>query len=699
MTPVRINLHRAVRSAFAAFLALVVAIALAACWGSSGRVSQGSETGLSMQVERGSQALDIVRAAPGGTKPAGLDPDSWTVFVYLCGSDLESDDGAATTDLSEMVAAAGSDKVSFVVETGGANRWSSDDVDSNRTGRFLIRDGAITDVGSMAAANMGEADTLADFLTWGVANYPAEHMGLILWNHGGGSISGVCFDERNDDDALVLRELDSALASTYATMWAPFEFVGFDACLMSTVETANVLATYANYMIASQEDEPNSGWEYSSIVEHLANNPATTGAELGKVICDAYLADNKSWSYVTLAVTDLSKVDDLLQSFYRFSQELYAASEDKAVLASIVRNIRDVDRFGSNNWLEGYANMVDLGGLAKACKGITPSSDDVLASLKAAVVYQATGDNHTSASGLSIYYPLSTGDADELKLFEAVSVNPSYIAFVDRLAHAATYGDEDYDDYSLDPGHGNNLWSWLLSDEDTEHWDYADEHDDQSSLITFAHKPQSDEDGYYWFQLDEQGLENTAMVSALVSELTSDGDLIALGETYDVDADWDTGTFYDCFDGSWLSLPDGQNLCIYVADWTDDYLVYTSPITLNDKECYLHIRQYYDDGRIVVEGVHDGMSEEGKPGRGITKLKKGDIIVPLFDAFALNTDEQITYEGDPYHMESKKLKLDYQPLYEGTYFYSFRIEDIYGDYYVTDPVEFDVDENGEVYFF
>ena len=699
MTPVRINLHRAAHSAFTVFLSLVVAIVLAACWDNGGRINQGSETGLSMQVERGSQELDIVRAEPGGTKPASLDPDSWTVFVYLCGSDLESDDGAATIDLSEMVAAEGSDKVSFVVETGGAKSWSSDEVDSNRTGRFLIRDGAITDVGSTAAANMGEADTLADFLKWGIANYPAEHMGVILWNHGGGSISGVCFDERNDDDALVLRELDSALASAYATMWAPFEFVGFDACLMSTIETANVLATYANYMIASQENEPNNGWEYSSIVEHLAKNPATTGAELGKVICDTYLADNKSWSYATLSVTDLSKVDNLLQNFYRFSQELYTASEDKTVLAGIVRSIRDVDRFGSNNWLEGYVNMIDLGGLAKACKGITPSSDDVIEALKDAVVYQATGDNHKSASGLSVYYPLSTGDADELKLFEAVSVNPSYIAFVDRLAHAATYGDEDYEDYSLDPGHGNDLWSWLLGDEDTEHWDYADEHDDQSTLITFAHEPQSDEDGYYWFQLDEEGLANTAMVSALVSQLTSDGDLIALGETYDVDADWDTGTFYDCFDGSWLSLPDGQNLCIYVADWTDDYLVYTSPITLNDKECYLHIRQYYDDGRIVVEGVYDGMSEEGKPSRGITKLKKGDVIVPLFDAFALNTDEQITYEGDPYRMESKKLKLDYEPLYEGTYYYSFRIEDIYGDDYVTDPVEFDVDENGEVYFF
>ena len=60
---------------------------------------------------------------------------------------------------------------------------------------------------------MGDSQTLSDFLTWGVKNYPADHMALILWDHGGGSISGVCFDERNNNDSLYLRELDKALAT------------------------------------------------------------------------------------------------------------------------------------------------------------------------------------------------------------------------------------------------------------------------------------------------------------------------------------------------------------------------------------------------------------------------------------------------------------------------------------------------------
>lgn len=34
---------------------------------------------------------------------AGTEGESWAVYWYLCGSDLESNGGFATTDLSEMM--------------------------------------------------------------------------------------------------------------------------------------------------------------------------------------------------------------------------------------------------------------------------------------------------------------------------------------------------------------------------------------------------------------------------------------------------------------------------------------------------------------------------------------------------------------------------------------------------------------------
>ena len=38
---------------------------------------------------------------------------------------------------------------------------------------------------------------------WGIKKYPAEHMGVILWNHGGGALGGVCMDEKNNNDTFL----------------------------------------------------------------------------------------------------------------------------------------------------------------------------------------------------------------------------------------------------------------------------------------------------------------------------------------------------------------------------------------------------------------------------------------------------------------------------------------------------------------
>ena len=715
MTTLRIK-----RALCLALAAAAVCLGLASCVdvpAGTGAGTQGGgqsladlvDGGLTIQAERGSEDLEIVRMQPGGKKPANLEKDSWTIFVYLCGSNLESQNGAATKDLNELLKASGSNKVRFVVETGGAKSWRNNTISARNLGRYVIQNGSMTDAGSVSAAAMGKSKTLSDFLTWGIKNYPADHMGLILWDHCGGSISGVCFDERNNNDSLSLRELDEALAAAYAQMWGKFEFVGFDACLMSTLETANVLATYANYMYASQESEPATGWEYTSIMEYLSKNPSATGKQLGKELCNSYLAslDRSSKGFATLSVTDLSQIDQLMQDFYDFSQEMYASGENQSTLAAMSRGIQKADNYGCNNRREGYTNMVDLGGLVDACASVTPSAAAVKKSLHNAITYQVRGTYHAGATGLSTYYPLRLNTSQELSIFQTVAVNPSYLSYVDRLAHGATYnGGTQYQQYSGDTFFEDNIWNWLLGNtqeveqQAEDHWEYVDDHSDVSTQITFAEKPQLDDEGTFWFQLDEHGLDNAAAVSGIVYELSADGaDLIALGETYDVYGDWDTGEFADGFDGNWLSLPDGQNLNLTVEGTTDDYIIYTSPIMLNGTECYLRVRQNFDDGATRVEGAWSGVSENGAVDRGVTKIKRGDKIVPLYKAFS--ADENVTessYEGETYPVDTKGLTVDYSYLPSGTYLYGFCIEDAFGDFFLSDNAQFTIDDDGNISF-
>lgn len=652
----------------------------------------------SMSVSRSSGTMSITRPTPGGTLPDTSDEPAWTIFIYMCATDLESEDGMATADLAEMVAAGGSDDVRLIVETGGCKRWQGDAVSGTGLQRFVIQNGSINEVGSVPAVSMGKSGTLADFLTWGVANYPSERMGVVLWNHGGGSITGVCFDEEFNDDALTLTEVDKAFKKTFATMGGKFEFIGFDACLMATVETANVTASYANYQYGSEELESGTGWDYEAVVSYLAEHPEADGAALGKVVCDSYQAscvEEEDAAIATFSIIDLARIDDLMVSFNEYAHELYEVTDDASLRGQVTRAVTEADNYGGNNRAEGYTNMVDLGGVIEAGSSYTDASRDAQKALDKAVVTHVEGETHEGASGLSIYYPLKVQEANELSTFEDVCVSPYYLSFVDRTTQEGA-GIDDYDD---DTWFEDDFWEWGGGDDDT-YWDFLDGYDQtgESEYITFAVEPEIDEDGIFWFQLDQNGINNAVSVCAYVYELSEDGsDFIELGETADVDGSWDDGAFYDGFDGYWLSLPDGQNLATYIVDMTDDYVVYTSPILLNGIETNLRMRQYFDSKDVVVEGTWDGISASGAAAREVVKLVKGDVIEPVYDAYGVEDEEMSQYLGDPYTVRGTT-DVDYQELQGSEYDYSFCIDDIYGDYLMTDYETFYIEDDGSISF-
>ena len=669
--------------------------------------------GLFMQVDKATGKM-LIRRPEQETSATMGERGSWTIFVYLCGTDLESrmfTGGSATDDIKEMKAASADDRIRFVIQTGGTTFWHNGDMDEDMNQRFVIERGKLIKVDEEKRVSMGKTSTLAEFLKWGVKNFAAEKMGVVLWDHGGGSIEGICYDEY-DEDCLTLREIDAALLSVYKTMTDKFEFVGMDACLMGTVEMANIAASYARYMYGSEEMEPGGGWDYTEIGNYLASNPAADGAELGKIVSDSYLAscnEQGDGQIATMSVIDLSKVDKVVETFNTFAKRMYDSSENSVTFSKMSKLITKIDNFGGNNKSEGYTNMVDYGGLLTACSEYTAGSTEALAALKDCVIYSVLGSDHPNASGLAIYYPLEVQSQKELKTFESVCLSPYYLSYVDKRTQGFESAGEDYE-YDDDTWFPGGFWAWLTDYDEDEEGDYAYEEDDDeywsyvgdsketgsSPYITFYEEPQVDDDGVYYFVLDDEGYENTADVIAYVYTPAEDGErYIEMGETYDLEADWDEGYFADAFDGHWLSLPDGQSLATYIVDTTDDYVIYSSPILLNDEETNLRIRQTYD-GAVTVEGAWDGIGSNGISSRNIIKIGAGDTIVPLYYSYDQD-DEESVYYGDEFDVEGK-LRVDYTPLYEGEYMYSFCIDDIYGDYYMTDPVVFYVAADGEVMF-
>ena len=349
----------------------------------------------------------------------------WSVFMYLCGTDLESDkNGAASSNIDEILQASLNSNIKYYIQTGGTNNWEDSRINPEKSQRFIVENGDLLLVDEFELQNMGEEKTFEDFLRYGLENYSSDKNAVIIWNHGGGSMSGVAFDERFNFDSLKLSEMSEA----FENVNSKFEFVGFDCCLMSTIETALTLKPYANYMIASEETEPSCGWDYTSFLNYISNNMNVTGKEVGNAICDSYYEKCKIYELdkmATLAVTDLSKLDSFSEKFDDLVEEIYSNIDSISESSFIYKAAGKSEQYGGGSKDEGYSNLIDLVDLLIRIKEKYPKADEMVNLINEAVVYKVKGEQRSKSSGISIYFPL-TQDGDDVNEYQKLPISSSY---------------------------------------------------------------------------------------------------------------------------------------------------------------------------------------------------------------------------------------------------------------------------------
>src|SRR5439155_4121358 len=124
-----------------------------------------------------------------------------------------------------------------------------------------------------------------------------------------GGVRSVSFD---DDTGNYLFNSDVSNAITESMGKRHIAILGFDACLMSMIETAYQLQDVADVMIASEELEPGTGWNYTTLLGAL-NGPQASPLSVAKALETAYATENRD-DYATLAPVNLSGVKPLANS-------------------------------------------------------------------------------------------------------------------------------------------------------------------------------------------------------------------------------------------------------------------------------------------------------------------------------------------------------------------------------------------------
>ena len=348
----------------------------------------------------------------------------WTVIVYSAADD-EVLEESMWFDVNEMELVGSSSQMNIVVQIDRYASGFTGDGDWSDTRRYLItQDSDLNLIASPVVQSLGEVDTgnpqtLIDFVTWAIQNYPAKKYALVMSDHGGGWTGG--FSDMSSDSTLSIPEIVSSIEQIRQNTGVDkFELIGFDACLMGQIEVFGSLYQYSNYMVASEEVIPGYGWSYAAWLGQLAQNPAMDGSGLSQSIISTYVTNDialsegratsdeiaQEESTTTLSAIESARVPDVIGAMNQFVSTM--ASLDQTVVAEARTYTRSYfSLFGE----EVSPSFMDLGNFSEVLatltgdSGIQQASIQLQTAISSAVVAEKHGINMSGSNGIAFHFP------------------------------------------------------------------------------------------------------------------------------------------------------------------------------------------------------------------------------------------------------------------------------------------------------
>lgn len=664
--------------------------------------------------------------------------ETWAIYWYLCGSDLETRSAAASKDLAELFRARLPDNVTVVIQTGGAKQWHHSEISSRHIGRYVYHGGKLEHVDKLPQASMGDWKTLASFLDFCKKNYPADHQVFVFWDHGGGSIGGVANDENFDFDFLSLKEIRQAFESVHtpSSSRPPFDIIGFDTCLMATLDTANTVSGFAHYMVASQELEPGNGWQYTGWPEALGADTSISGAELGKAICDTYMEGCRmegTEGNATLSLINLEALPHLNMAYNALGLEAVgAAMENDAFYAILGRQANAAENY-MNSRSEGFTNMVDIGSFVRNLKRSLPAFSQILLdALDEAIIYKVSGP-YRNPSGLSCYYPfdgnsdgfnamLNTGNVTSFLILNGLQFGfldaDSAVAHLESIADdiSAAVETDDGKESETPPsppeqasssglsgllsGHatsgGGTVANLAAMLGQTSNAALASVSPlaplDISSLEDFAVTITDTGDAQLALGPDQvRFLDSVRFYLAYYS--VEDDLILLLGKDADIQADWDAGVFRDNFRGVWAAL-DGHLVYLEITHEGETFNHYAVPIKLNGVRCNLAVVYDFTREAYRVFGARR-LSGNNMADKALIKLKQGDRVTTILKAMSISgeDDDFQDIEVDEFTL-GETVAFEDIDMGDGTFMFLFEMTDVQNNSATSQIVTIDV-KDGE----
>ena len=306
--------------------------------------------------------LSLLATLPlyGKARPKAPRVKPWTIFVHMAArNDLYP---FSKMNLKQMSEVGSNDFVNIVVQY--------DEPGKKGTQRLYIEHNNISVAyQDPQRLNSGDPQSVIDFITWGVPLYPAEHYALIFWDHGTsasvdphiprfydtgelflGSTTpsmfdiervdtlniplfspssdriehkGICFDDlyrsyiNNEGLVRLFDVLDEKVMR--GKKW---DIVAFDACLCADAAMIEITRDYADYLVASEDVEPGTGWNHRLVLTPFLDGTMSPQAFAAHIVNSYAYAYHFLTDEYTQSAVDLSRAGQLLDCLHQISQIL-----------------------------------------------------------------------------------------------------------------------------------------------------------------------------------------------------------------------------------------------------------------------------------------------------------------------------------------------------------------------------------------
>lgn len=610
--------------------------------------------------------------------------DTYTLMLYMCASDLESECGFATEDLNEIMYGYTAGNLNVIVQTGGTAEWQNTVVVDDRCQRYQVTEDGLELVDdSLGMQNMADSATLTDFIQYCSSNYAADHYGLVLWDHGGGVVGGYGYDENFGGDSMSLTEMSRALGDASVHL----DMLGFDACLMANFETCLMAAPYADYLIASEEPEPGCGWYYTDWIGKLSENCGIPPKRYGRQIIDDYITES-GWDspsmYSTLGMFDLQQVTQkLLPALSQFS--------DDAVQQLSAGEYRRISQSRSNTRAVYQSELDHIDLLDYAQHSQSETADQLEQAVSDCVVYYRETENGSGDNGLSIlfpYYDLSALDMLE-EMYQTLGYDDAYPAFLEQFANVMAGGQISVSGFSNTQNHAAaseySGFQWFDADAGYDESYYETYSADLSLLET------TEVDGRCVLELSEEDWE-IVNDAAMQMFAVYDGFYVDMGLDDYCEFD-DYGNLIVEYDQTWVAL-DGQVVPFFHESYTSDgdsfFTCGSVPCVYNgiDAEIVLVWDTEHPSG--YAAGVRP-VYTDSVAAKGLYDICDGDTFQVYYDIYDedLNYVETMTLDDEIFTVQDS-LEVGYADAAEqlGDTFIYYVLEDIYNNTYYTDSIAY-----------